>query len=1565
MKRVFVIVFILAAGISIYPINYEFSFPLEHKDIDGMDGVDFYVDITDPFDWFKAYAELAAGFASANLYSDLKINVIWNEDSVIQGESLLVKIIAQPVKGPNHTIYTNFGACAGVGTKTRLFGLLGGEWASGPGYGLDFNFNIECDDNPPFFPGENAKGDDVVDFLSLIPDLAGKSGGKVGALLDDKGDTLLLYPKDGSSGASDVMGLFDFLSLRLSAGFKTENGLVRVMTYTDNSVVKRFSQLESFDNRYDTLYMRVFIDSFAPQNSLGYLYLENPSYRVDLYRRIGLCLQAFGITIGSTYWVDEDFYEFIGIRDMELHSSVPDYDRVRAVPIKVIGEPLYRPDLMVRQFFQFAKDRWGNPVDFVQAGVATDIGIQYENVFDDISDTSVMEITIDNVHKFYTTIDSLSGGEGGWYMFNYTFPETGIHKIEAEINYNHAVEEIVYSNNKRSSIIEVVSPMKHVMIEIKDSLGMRITDDSVFTVNSNYGVSELYKGTDTLFHAYLPGNDTVLFTMIPDTGTDYAPTSFYLVTNSIPIDSYFISKEMYRFGSIEGSVTNQKGDPIPNANVTIGAYSTTTDSEGVYMFDRVIPLPDTFKFLAKVSHPAFQDYFEYIAFSSNDKLKIPFILSTADSIAPNGVRQYLDGYWYVSGKYRCVKTRSLLASFIGTDDFSGIYSVETRTPATSWTEYKVGEPGVDNAVTFALSLDEPAFNGWTSYFYRFKDLAGNISDSIKDSVIMVVDGPSGNFNLQNTVVYSPSANLLLSASDSMFHVRYVQLAVTGYPSLTQYLPFSASPVSITLPNETGVYEISATFVNSENCWGHSAIDTVTYNERGSLVLNNGVNVTNGLNVPVEVYPKTLSTSNSINNDKREGTSYSQTFIPNTDIIQATGILFTFVDSGGVFVGIYTDTFDGIWHTPKTCLGTAFVDTADYGWKYVMFEPAVAVNSSELHHLVLYSDYFNYYNLNGGVRVSTDDASYPSGTMLYNPSSMGWYNLNVDMAFKIYTSADSLWLSNYQDLSSHTTYTSSYPSSWNLLPGAGYKTVYGEFFSGGSGTGIISDGIIFDNEPPYECSISLNRNSLYTNEPNCTVFCYYKENISEMASVEINGVSYGNVQSGYTVTVNFDDTSTGTKTVTARFYDDMGNYSSPMTKYIDYDKNGISFTPLFNNSSSKYIQSRYPILNINTAKSVTPDSVRFSEDITDKGIYKPYNSSYSCTLLADRFAHTMFVELKDNYGHVTRSVLSAYVDSTKPEGMDYATDGGSMIPYTNTLSFSWGGNPSDPESGIEGVYGKLTNGSGSTVETFKINPLNTGIEKTASFSRYETYYLKLYSVNNAGISSDTVTTDGIVMNTPPVDLNLVYPYEGESVSNRPSFTLRASDGDPDTMLKYVVEIATDEMFSNIVRTFDMRISTDLWSKESYCSEEDAVLSIDEANELEVDSSYYWRARVYDPISSASSGARSFTCGFQGVEASYSLSMQDSLFKMKINSNMVKNRKVTVNLSIPRQSELNVRIIDAKGSVVKVLFDSMIGRGGFNFEWDLSDNKGAHVASGIYFIMAEYEGMREKIKINLVK
>ncbi|HAF08085.1 MAG: hypothetical protein QME48_04835 [bacterium] len=93
-KFFFLLIITFLSSNFIFSLEYEYTYPLEFKE-NNLDGIDIYKDITDPLGWYKYYAEFACGLSPLNLYSDFLINVIYNPDSVIQGESLLVKIILQ------------------------------------------------------------------------------------------------------------------------------------------------------------------------------------------------------------------------------------------------------------------------------------------------------------------------------------------------------------------------------------------------------------------------------------------------------------------------------------------------------------------------------------------------------------------------------------------------------------------------------------------------------------------------------------------------------------------------------------------------------------------------------------------------------------------------------------------------------------------------------------------------------------------------------------------------------------------------------------------------------------------------------------------------------------------------------------------------------------------------------------------------------------------------------------------------------------------------------------------------------------------------------------------------------------------------------------------------------------------------------------------------------------------------------------------------------------------------------------------------------------------------------
>lgn len=1571
MKKYFSLIFFIIIFFSFTHstiIDYKKTIPLKHCENDSGDGIDIYESITDPYEWYQAYAEFAVGLASCNLYSDLELHVIYNTDSVIQGESLLIKIIAKPVKGSKPVIYSNFGACAGVGIKTRLFGLLGGTWATGPSIGCDFNLNIESQDNPPFYAGEKASGDDNIDFLSLIPDLKGASssgGKKIVSLVNAFGDTIELYPKDdGSSSSSDILGLFDILSLKLNGGFKIENGKVRMTTQGDGNIIKSPMFFRTINNKNDTIFLKVYVDSFALQNSLGYIYIKNPYYDIDLYRRIGLSLSSFGITVVSTYWLNNNLYEYKGVRSLVWDIPVSEYEKYIEVPIKVVGQPLYRPDLKIDKILVFSVDNWGHSVNFTQSGISTQIAILYSNIDDhNVSDKSKIRVIIDNIDTVEIETDSLFPTGYEWAYFNYTFPTPGDHYVYAEINPDRNVEEVIYSNNTYSFVEKVVAPTKLLYVLLLDSLNKSYQDVKSFTISSNDGVNDFYKSID-IFTTYCPGADTVLCSAIPDSNSNYAPTSFYVITNNIPISGYIDTVLMNIYSTVEGRVFNIKGDAVSNAKVSLGSYNVITDSTGYYRFERVMPLSDTtFKYLLRIYHPAFEQFYTYIYVGSNQHINKDFYLNSFDLNPPSGTRDFIDNYFYKNGKYVVSYLKSPKLRFKATDDFSGFYSLLIKTNLLPWSEYFVKNVGIDSFVVIDLPLDKPDSNNWTYYWYSFKDLAGNQSNPVKDSVIMVVNGPDGNIINPDTIVFSPKVSLNLSATDSFFPVRYIETGVVGYVDYTKYdLPYTTDRITVDIPSEPGIYTVYVKFFNSEKIEGNRVEKNINFVEKGDLKINDDAEFTNNTSVNIKAFPKIITSSNTIFEYEYGEMPIAQSFIPHTEKISGVGIFFKNITSPGVYVSIYSDTLSGTDHIPKNLLGYGFLtSSSDSSWKYVALNTTVNVNPDSLYHIVLYTDLMNS-TFNGTIMVSYMNP-YSEGQTYYSPTVGNWYPYGVDLAFKIYSAPDSFWISNDENFYSKNTYFSNYENiDWNLTPNQGSKTVYGQFFRNGMGFGKIYDNIIFDNQPPYNCSLSINHGALFTTVPCCTLDMYAYDDLSKNIIAEVNGAEYA-LQTGLLLT--FSDTIEGTKTFSVRFKDQMGNLSPYITKNIDYDKNGINFNPLFNNSTSRYISTRYPVLYLNVSKSIVPDSVRFSENILDKGIFKPYQPTYQCTLLSDRRDHNLFVEVKDNYGFISKATVFATVDSTKPYGLSGPVyDEGSMIPYKNNLYFSWNGIAKDDESGIKGLYASLKTSDHQTVKVCTLNTFANGVS-IGGVVRYVDYHLHLFAQNNVGIFSDVYESDGIVLNSKPTDLELLSPVNGEIVSNIPTFNMISSDVDPDTILKYHIQISSDSLFLNIVKDFDMRNDVSLWSKPAYASGEVASITLDEQNKLEIGQTYYWRSFVYDLFSSDYKTGGYFVCGYQGIEQSYNLSKNDTIFRMKVVNSLNFGKDVRIKVNIPVFDQLKLYIVDEKGSVIRTIFDGKIGRGGYIFKWDLKNHSRENVSKGNYVVIGEIKNKKIKEKILLLK
>jgi len=108
-----------------------------------------------------------------------------------------------------------------------------------------------------------------------------------------------------------------------------------------------------------------------------------------------------------------------------------------------------------------------------------------------------------------------------------------------------------------------------------------------------------------------------------------------------------------------------------------------------------------------------------------------FYLTTFDTLPPSGSDSLYSNYHYVNGRYIVTSTKDPVMRFKIEDDYSGFYSVLISYDNTNWKEFKSDNPGKDSIKYISLSLVKPFSNGWTYFWYKFKDLAGNISASKK------------------------------------------------------------------------------------------------------------------------------------------------------------------------------------------------------------------------------------------------------------------------------------------------------------------------------------------------------------------------------------------------------------------------------------------------------------------------------------------------------------------------------------------------------------------------------------------------------------------------------------------------------------------------------------------------------------------------------------------------------------------------------------------------------------------------------------------------------------------
>ena len=79
----------------------------------------------------------------------------------------------------------------------------------------------------------------------------------------------------------------------------------------------------------------------------------------------------------------------------------------------------------------------------------------------------------------------------------------------------------------------------------------------------------------------------------------------------------------------------------------------------------------------------------------------------------------------------------------------------------------------------------------------------------------------------------------------------------------------------------------------------------------------------------------------------------------------------------------------------------------------------------------------------------------------------------------------------------------------------------------------------------------------------------------------------------------------------------------------------------------------------------------------------------------------------------------------------------------------------------------------------------------------------------------------------------------------------------------------------------------------------------------------------------------------------------------------NPRTTIDFSLDRDAQTNIRVYDVQGRMVRQLVDSYLAAGRRSVTWDGKDDTGAPVASGVYFLRLEAGGHFSTRSVNLLK
>jgi hypothetical protein len=566
------------------------------------------------------------------------------------------------------------------------------------------------------------------------------------------------------------------------------------------------------------------------------------------------------------------------------------------------------------------------------------------------------------------------------------------------------------------------------------------------------------------------------------------------------------------------------------------------------------------------------------------------------------------------------------------DDASGLYQMRFSNDGVTWSAWET------YATTKAWNLTLGA--GEKKVFVQVKDLAGNISSSIFDTIFLDTVLPTGSVKINNDTAYTTSTNVTLQItgidSDSgLYQMRFSNDGTTW----GSWLPYATS-YSHTLTSTNGSKTVYMQLKDNAGNISDSYTDTIILDNvapDGTVKINNGATYTNNQSVNINL-------------------TYSDA---------TSGVYQMQVSTASDFSG-------ASWVSTSTTTSISLTTGDGTKTVYARFKDnAGNISTSKTATIIL-------------------DRVNPTGTIIVKSSDGLSKTSDISVVLTITGSDDRAGLAGIQ-LSNNgvnwgTLETLTSPKNWNVSVGAGTKTVYLKLIDN-AGNEYVTSGDIYLIDDVIGPTITLLVNGGATSTTNKLVTLNISafDNFSKFNELKMRFSNNGYLWSAWEpfsdIKENWDITnaayggtdSAGTKSIYVQVLDaaqntglaraDIGYSTQTPTGTVSLNM-GIPGT--FNGEEVRFVSNANINLSLNfsnvTEMRVSMDGVSYSPWI-------PYESTLPITLPKGDGLTVVGVQVRNINKVISDTIKYKVVMDTTPPNIFVKTSNGATATKTGSIELT--------------------------------------------------------------------------------------------------------------------------------------------------------------------------------------------------------------------------------------------------------------------------------------------------------